>query len=152
MGRSGSKTSRAKFGESDWRAAIARALGGRARHYLRWIPSVLMESPGDERMHRPEALIGDEETRPCHHGQEQEHERTTDEMSAYWAWQDEDIVFLPEEEEEEVAEPAPAYGQCTECGAYISLELISGGSEPSDTAPCGHRWFSYQHTGQSVLQ
>jgi len=110
MDRSGSKTSRAHVGESDWRAAIARALGGRVRHYLRWIPSVLMESPGDEGLHRPEAPICDEEMRPCHHAQGQEHERTTEEMSAYGAWQDAELVFLPEDEEEEVEEPTAEYG------------------------------------------
>jgi hypothetical protein len=151
MDRYESKTSRANFGESDWRAAIARAFNGRARQYLRWIPSVIMESPGDEGIHRPEAPICDEETRPCHHAQEQEHERTTEEMSAYWVWQDADIVFLPEEEEEE-EEPTPKYAQCNECGACIWLELVSGGYEQYDKAPCGHSWFSYQPNGQYVLE
>ena len=104
MDRYGSKTSRAKFSTSDWRAAIARAFSGRARQYLRWIPSVIMESPGDECIHRPEAPICDEETRLCPYVQEQEHERTTEEIPAYWVRQDDDIVFLPEEEEEEEEE------------------------------------------------
>ena len=41
---------------------------------------------------------------------------------------------------------------CCECGATCPLDDVYNGYEQSESAPCGHSWYSYRYNGQYVLE
>lgn len=41
---------------------------------------------------------------------------------------------------------------CFECGATCLLDEVYSGYEQSETAPCGHVWYSYRYNGQYILE